>query len=256
VTPLVFAIWSDRAEVLQKANNGQVGWKSIQKAVSSNQGWPAIGGKAEWGFVKLGHTNPMRSNSGLQALLLMTLEYYGKNSGLQVTDILQTDYQQWIQELEKGVSKFEDSTGTFMREMILFGPSKYDIAVVYENLAISQIENAQGRWGDLRVYYPSTTLWSDHPIALLQGEWVSDQQKAAARKWIAFLRSKKMQESALSFGFRPADPSIPLKSDNVSNPFNRLASYGVKLEIPPVAQVPDGAVIRNLLTMWNRIGRR
>ena len=30
---------------------------------------------------------------------------------------------------------FETSTGTFMTEMVLYGPSKYDIAVVYEVLA-------------------------------------------------------------------------------------------------------------------------
>jgi hypothetical protein len=62
-----------------------------------------------------------------------------------------------------------------------FGPSKFDIAWVYENLAIEHLENAQGRWGNLKVYYPSTTIWSDHPVALLQTSWVTDPQKKAAR---------------------------------------------------------------------------
>jgi hypothetical protein len=58
ITPLVFAIWEDRAPALLKAANGRLSWKAIEKAVSSNRGWPAIGGKSEWGFVKLGHTDP------------------------------------------------------------------------------------------------------------------------------------------------------------------------------------------------------
>jgi len=253
ITPLVFAIWEDRAEALLKHSKGKITWSGIHKAISSNEGWPAVGGKPAWGFVKLGHTDPTKSNSGLQALLLMTLEYYEKTSGLDVGDLLKPKYQAFVQEIEKGVSKFEASTGTFMTEMVRFGPSKYDIAVVYENLAISQLENAQGRWGNLKIYYPATTLWSDHPVAILQGDWVSDAQKKAARAWVAYLRSRPVQEKALSYGFRPADPAVPIKTADAQNPFTRLAQYGISVDIPPVAQTPDGAVVRNLMTMWSRV---
>src|SRR5262249_38709634 len=158
-----------------------------------------------------------------QALYSMSLEYHAKNQALAVADVLDQKYQKWVGELEKGVSKFEPSTGTFMTDMIRFGPSKYDIAVVYENLAIAQIENAQGRWGNLKIYYPSTTLWSDHPIALLKGDWVTPEKKAAAKLWIAHLKGRPMQERALAYGFRPADPAVPLKSADPNNPFNKLA---------------------------------
>ncbi len=253
-TPLVFVVWEDRAQVLQKANEGRaVSWKTIHKAVASDQGWPAIGGKADWGFVKLGHTDPTRSNSGLQALLLATMEYYNKRSGLTVGDLLDPKYQEWMRQLEKGVTRFETSTGTFMTDMVRFGPSKYDIAVVYENLAISQIANAQGRWGNLKVYYPALTLWSDHPAAVLQGEWVTPKQKEAALEWLRYLRSRPVQERALAFGFRPADPSVPLKTQDAANPFTRLAAHGIQVDVPPVAEVPGGRVVRNLLTMWSRV---
>ncbi|HTE55268.1 MAG TPA: substrate-binding domain-containing protein, partial [Kofleriaceae bacterium] len=168
LTPLVFVVWQDRAEALLRASGGSITWEAIHKLVTSNQGWPAVGGKAAWGFVKLGHTDPTRSNSGLQTLLLMTYDYYKKTRGLQVSELLDPKYQEWVKQIESGVSKFETSTGTFMTDMIRFGPSKYDIAMVYENLAISQLGNAQGRWGNLLVYYPPVTLWSDHPVALLR----------------------------------------------------------------------------------------
>src|SRR5215471_12702701 len=133
----------------------------------------------------------------MQALLLMTLDYYGKTSGLTVGDLLKPDYQAFVASVEKGVSKFEASTGTFMTDMIRFGPSKYDIAVVYESLAISQLENAQGRWGNLRIQYPAVTVWSDSPIALMKGDWVTPEQARAARTFIAFLKSKPMQARAV-----------------------------------------------------------
>lgn len=252
ITPLVFVIWEDRAQALLKAANGNITWKTIHKAVMSNQGWPAVGGKPAWGFVKLGHTDPTQSNSGVQALYLMSLEFYGKQT-IDVPDLLKPDYQQFIKETEKGVTKFESSTGTFMTDMVRFGPSKYDIAVVYENLAISQIENAQGRWGNLRVYYPQTTLWSDHPAAILQGDWVTEAQKQAARTWLTHLRSRAVQERALAFGFRPGDPAVPVKSTDASNPWTKLAPYGIQLDIPTAAKTPEGPVVRNLLTMWSRV---
>jgi ABC-type Fe3+ transport system substrate-binding protein len=254
ISPLVFVVWEDRAQVLLKANEGKaVSWKTIHKAVASDQGWPAIGGKADWGFVKLGHTDPTRSNSGLQALLLASFEYYNKRSGLTVADLLDPKYQEWMRQLEKGVSRFESSTGTFMTDMVRFGPSKYDIAVVYENLAISQISNAQGRWGRLKVYYPPLTLWSDHPAAVLQSDWVTPRQREAGRQWLEYLRSRRVQELALSFGFRPADPEVPLKMKDPANPFTRLEEYGILVNVPPVAEVPEGPVVRNLLAMWSRV---
>ena len=252
ITPLVWVVWEDRADALVKSAGGKLNWKIIRDAVASNQGWPSVGGKAEWGFVKLGHTDPTRSNSGLQALLSMSFEYGKKTSGLTVADVLDPKLQAWIQSLEKGVGKFELSTGTFMTDMIRFGPSRYDIAVVYESLAVAQIENAQGRWGNLKIYYPTTTLWSDHPGALLKGPWVTAEQAKAGRTWLAFLRSRPMQELALAFGFRAADPAVPLKSADPKNPFTRLAPYGLQLELPPAGTLPEAAVVRNLMTFWSR----
>ncbi len=252
LTPLVFVIWQDRAEALLKSAGGTVSWKTIHKAVTSNQGWPAVGGQAKWGFVKLGHTDPTRSNSGLQALYLMSLEFYGK-ARLEVDDLLKPDYQEFVKGVERGVSKFESSTGTFMTDMVRFGPSKYDIAVVYEALAIGQLDNAQGRWGSLRVYYPATTIWSDHPMAVLQTDWVSAAQRAAGREFVTFLRARPQQERALVYGYRPADTSVPIKSADAQNPFTRLAQHGISVEVPTAAEPPDGLVVRNLMMMWSRV---
>jgi hypothetical protein len=253
LTPLVLVAWEDRAKVLLKAGKGAVSWKTIRTAVVSNRGWPAIGGKGEWGFVKLGHTDPTRSNSGLEALWSMTLEYFGHGKPVGVEQLLRPDYQTFIGGLEKGVTRFEPSTGTFMVDMVRFGPSKYDMAVVYESLAIAQIANAQGRWGDLRVYYPPLTIWSDHPAAVLGAPWVTDGQRAAATALVTYLRSRPVQDRALAFGFRPADPAVPIKTAQADNPFTSLARYGLSSDLPPAAPSPDAPVVRNLMMLWSRL---
>jgi len=253
ITPLVFVAWEDRGAALLKASGGSIGWKTIHAGVNAHDGWPAVGGQAPWGFVKLGHADPARSNSGLQALFSMTFDFLGKPGGIEVGDLLKPKLQTFIKELEKGVPKLESSTNAFMTDMLRFGPSKYDIAVVYESLALSQIANADGRWGKLRVYYPATTLWSDHPVEVLQAPWVTPDQKAAARAFIAHLKSRPIQELAITYGFRPADPTVPLKTADAANPFTKLTDRGVKLDIPPMAAPPSGEVVRTMLQMWGRV---
>ncbi len=96
-------------------------------------------------------------------------------------------------------------------------------------------------------------LWSEHPVAVLQAPWVTPAQRDAGKALVAHLRSREIQATALSSGFRPAEPSVPLKTADAKNPFERLAQFGVALELPPVAQPPEGAVVRNLMMMWSRV---
>ena len=106
-------------------------------------------------------------------LVLMTYGYYGRSSGLTAQDILSNaDFQQWLIEFESTVTAFGDSTGTYMKEIVAYGPSMYDVVAVYESTMIEQAENATGRYGNLRVYYPPQTVMSDHPMCVMQTEWV------------------------------------------------------------------------------------
>jgi len=255
LTPLVLAVWEDRAKVLRDAAGGQLTWKAIHKAVVAKGGWPAVGGKPGWGFVKLGHTDPTRSNSGLQALVLMALEHF-ESQTVTVEHVLDPGFQRFVTDIERGVTRLEASTGTFMTDMLRFGPSKYDIALVYESLALSQLENAQRRWDNLRIYYPPSTIWSDHPVAILDAPWVSPAQRAAAEQVVAFLRSKPVQATALRFGFRPADPAVPIKTADGQNPFTKMARFGLTFDLPPAVPPADGPVVRNLLMMWSRVVKR
>lgn len=255
LTPLVFVVWEDRAKALRDGGDGQLTWKAIHKAVTAKGGWPAVGGKAAWGFVKLGHTDPTRSNSGLGALVLMALEFHGAQA-VTVEHVLDPKFQEFVKDIETGVPRLEASTGTFMTDMLRFGPSKYDIALVYESLAVSQLENAQKRWENLHIYYPPVTIWSDHPVVVLDGPWVTSAQRAAAERVVAFLRSKPVQATALRFGFRPADPAVPIKTADGANPFTKMAQFGLTFELPPAVQPAEGPVVRNLLMMWSRVVKR
>ncbi|MFN2290369.1 MAG: ABC transporter substrate-binding protein, partial [Anaerolineae bacterium] len=126
-TPVVLVAWRDRAQVLWGDDpNGSL-WLRLHDALTDPRGWEAYG-HPEWGYIKFSHTNPLKSNSGFQTLLLMTYNYFGKTSGLTGADILSNeDYQRWLIEFESTISKFGDSTGTYMQEIVAYGPSLYDL---------------------------------------------------------------------------------------------------------------------------------
>jgi ABC-type Fe3+ transport system substrate-binding protein len=254
LTPLVVIAWEERAKAIAASGKGDItDWKVIHALAASPKGWLGIGAPAEWGFVKLGHTAPSSSNSGLQTLILMAYSYHAKSAGLAPADILDEKFQRWLKEIETAVGKFGTSSGTYMKDMVLFGPSKYDIIWNYENVAIGDMAAAQGRWGNLAVFYPKPTLWSNHPLVFLKGDWVNPEQRTAAKTLRDFLLSAAIQQKALDFGFRPANPDVKVLTADPNNPFNRLKPYGVKVDIPPAAEPPSGEVTRLLLETWRRV---
>jgi hypothetical protein len=254
LTPLVMIAWEERAKRMAGAGKGEpADWHVVHSLATSPRGWLSIGGPAEWGYVKLGHTAPNASNSGLQALVLMAYSYHRKTSNLKPQDILDEAFQKWMLGIESAVGKFGSSSGTYMKEMILYGPSKYDAIWNYESVAIGDMGAAQGRWGNLAVYYPTPTLWSNHPFVVLSGSWVTSSQRAAARDLRAHLLSLPVQRKALESGFRPANPDVKLLTEDATNPWNRWRGLGVRVDVPAVADPPSGEVTRLLLETWRRV---
>jgi len=265
LTPLVVVAWEERASILWK-NGPDDFWHDVHAALANEEGWIGVArarGFAEdspeyrqarnWGFVKFGHTSPLTSNSGTQALILQAYGYHRKASGLTVADILDPDFQQWLRDIQTAVLEFGDSTGTFMTSMVQFGPSKYDLVVVYENLALENIQAAQGRWGKLRIYYPPATMFSDHPYAILEAPWTTPEQRQAAAQFRDFLLSRPLQELAFkSYGFRPIDPDVPVLTNDPDNPFNKYRDSGAQVAIAQQVETPSAEVIATLLDFWRR----
>jgi hypothetical protein len=252
-TPLVLVAWRERAELLWGGQPGAQMWQDLHDASLDPHGWDTFG-HPEWGYFKFGHTNPLSSNSGFMTILLMTDSYFGGIDRVSAADLLSdTGFQEWFLEIERSLSQFEYSTGPLMEKMVAYGPSTYDMVAVYEATAIEQAENAVGRYGDLRMYYPPATVWSDHPFCVLQGDWVTEQQAQAASLFIDYLLSKEAQELALlKYGFRPVDASIPL--DQPGSPFTRYAANGFQADLSnlPVIDVPKGDLLNILLEFWAR----
>jgi Ca-activated chloride channel family protein len=254
-SPVVLVAWKERADVLWGESPGRDMWRQLHDVLTNPQGWGAHG-HPQWGYVKFSHTNPLKSNSGFQTILLMTYDYFSKTDGLTADDILgNADYQHWFTELEGTISNFGDSTGTYMREIVAYGPSLYDFVMVYEATAIEFAESAQSRYGQLQVYYPPATSLSDHPFCVLGAPWVTTEKARAAQMFIDYLTSEEAQRLALvDHGFRPVNPSIAL--DLAGSPFQRQAVAGLKADLVPDVMPPPGNVLNTLLDFWARSVQR
>lgn len=256
LTPMVLVMWEDRAQVFVDHFGGDADWDTIQQAVAAPGGWSDLGGDPDWGFVKFGQADPLYSNSGLVAVTLATYNYYGRTRGLAAGDVVSSEYQAWVSTLwQSVVGRYDTASADLMENMIRYGRSMYDVIMVYENLAASQMRNAPGRWGtDLRIFYPQLNLWNDHPFCVLLAEWSSADQKDAALEFQRFLLSESVQSQALHYGFRPANVDVPVLNQDPENPFNLYGEQGLQVQIPRITlvEVPSADVIQELQLMFNR----
>jgi serine/threonine-protein kinase len=257
LTPMVFVMWRPRYEAFVKAY-GAVNFRTLGRAMSEPEGWGKIAGHPEWGLFKFGHTDPSKSNSGLQALVLMAYEFAGKQRGLTVGDIAAERFQDWLRSFERGVTRhgrsLSHSTGTLMEEMVLRGPPQYDCLVLYENLAMDYLEAAIQRWGtdgEFHVAYPNPNVWNEHPYYILDVPWSDERQRRAAADFLRFLMSEPVQRRALEHGFRPGNSAVPVNSPE--SPLLRLQKHGLKLNLPVMSEPPSADVLRNLLGSFRRV---
>jgi Ca-activated chloride channel family protein len=249
LSPMVFVFWDERYQAfLQKYKTAS--FASLAQALQEKGGWESIAQKPEWGLFKLGHTHPNESNSGLMTIVLAAYSYQKKTKDLELKDVVDVGFQNWLQNFERGVSGLANSTGNMMREMVLKGPSSYDALIVYESVAIDYLKNAEGRWGQLRVVYPEYNAWNDNPYYIIDAPWSSKDQRKAAETFLQFLLSEPIQKESLNHGFRPANPNVPIKF--AESPFVKYAGYGIKVDLGKVCDPPRGEVVNNLLQSWQR----
>jgi ABC-type Fe3+ transport system substrate-binding protein len=249
LTPMVFVFWGERYDAFI-AKYKEVSFDTIGQALQEKGGWNAIAGKPEWGLFKFGHTHPNKSNSGLATLALMAYEYQKKDRGLTLKDILDPGFQNWMSNTESAVSGLSDSTGNMMKDMVLRGPSSYDVLFVYENVAIDYLKNAEGRWGELRVVYPKRNIWNDNPYYIVDAPWSTPEQKKASGAFLDFLLSEAIQKQSLEHGFRPGNPQVPVKFPE--SPLVQYQKYGLQIDIGATCEPPKAEVINNLLASWQR----
>ncbi len=243
LSPIVIAMWKPMAEALGWPGKA-VGWKDILEVSSKPKGWAALG-HPEWGAMKLGHTHPEYSNSGLLSILAIAYAGAGTTRGLTVEQL--PKIEPFMAQVEDAVVHYGKSTGFFSDKLAEHGPSYLSAAVLYENLVIESYSRTPHTPLPLVAIYPvEGTFWSDHPFSVLDAAWVGPSEREAAAMFLSYLKARPAQERALALGFRPVDPAI-----KIGTPID--VAHGVDAAQPQtLLEVPDGPTLDRLLATWRK----
>lgn len=239
LSPIVIAMWKPMAQVLGWPGR-PIGWSDVLAVSRDPAGWGKLG-HPEWGALKLGHTHPEYSSSGL--LSTLAIAYAGSKTTRGLTAAQLPAIEPFMARIEDAIVHYGKSTGFFSDKMVERGPTYLSAAVLYENLVIESYARPHAL--DLVAIYPvEGTFWSDHPYCVLDAAWVTPQQREAAAAFLAYLKARPQQERAMALGFRPVEPSI-----RIAAPIDR--SHGVDPQQPQtLLEVPDAATLDALLETW------
>ncbi len=244
LSPVVIAMWQPMAEAIGWGKK-PVGWADIISLANNPQGWAAYQ-FPQWGSFKFGQTHPEYSNSGLIALLAQVYAGANRLGGLTVEQVNQPSVAQYVANIQKSIVHYGRSTGFFADKMMDNGPAYLSAAVLYENAVIDSYKRQNLAFPIVAIYPKEGTIWSDHPVGVVEREWVTEAHRQAAEIYINYLLDKPQQQQALSFGFRPSDVSIPL-----SAPFD--SAHGVNPQEPKTTlEVPNANVLDAIFKLWHR----
>lgn len=248
VSPVVIGLWKPMATALGWPSKA-VGWSDLLALAQDPKGWESHG-HPEWGHFKFGHTHPELSNSGHLGVLAEAYAAAGMTRGLTAGHVTAPPTLDFLRKIEGAVVHYGKSTGFFADKMLTRGPRYLSAAVLYENLVVQSYlkDEYKSREMDLVAIYPREgTFWIDNPFLVLEAPWVNDEKRAAAKLLQDELLSRPAQERAMTlYGFRPAEPSVP-----VGAPID--AAHGVDPKQPQtLLELPPAEVLDAVLSVWRQ----
>ncbi len=237
VSPIVIAAWETAARALGWPDK-PVGWQDIQRQATENPDF-------KW-------NHPSTNNaSGLLATLAEFYAGAGLTRGLTEETATAQSTIDYVRAVESTVRFYGEGEQVIVERLAQEGPDFLDAFVGQEQVVIDWNKNQRG--DPLVAIYPAEgTLWTDHPLALLElggaGETaVTDNQRLTYKALVDYLTSAEAQNQLLAAGYRPADLSLRL--DTAGSPF--AGTNLVDWRQPQTTlQMPSPAVVDVVQNVW------
>jgi Ca-activated chloride channel family protein len=259
LAPVVMAIWESRLRAIQNKHPGEpVGWQELLDVMNSPNGWADYGIGGSRTTVYYGHTDPYISSTAISTLIA---EFYasakynaGEGDIRRLTmDLVQNEkVQEGVRKIESLVKHYSSRTTEF-KEYIAQGPEYLDFVALEENdlIFINQGKTAYKPPEKLVALYPKEgTFWHEHPFAIPNGDWVSEEQRTAAKLFTQYVLSETVQRKVLENGFRPVNSAVPIG-------YPIVAELGVDPNQPTtVLNVPDPDVIAAVQASWQYVKKQ
>lgn len=245
---LVLAMWEPMARALGWPGR-PIGWSDVFEVAMTPGGW-ASRGHAEWGTFRFGHAHPDFSTSAMLSVVSSIYAASGKRVGLTPEDVDNPQVVARVGALERAIVHYGESSSWLTEKLCTKGPAYLSAVPLYEASVIKANDKYRGKmpFPLVAVYPKEGTFWEDHPTGVVSADWVSDEQRRAAERYLAHLVSKESQVAALTHGYRPTEASVPL-----SAPVD--AAHGADPAEPrgrPLEYVSE-ATFRRANELWHRV---
>ena len=256
LAPVVMAIWKSRLKAIKaKTGHSNIGWEELLDVFKSPRGWADYDLRISRNSVYYGHTDPRVSSTALSTLIsefYASFYHRGYTGPLKLSHIKEEPIQKGVREIEALIHHYASRTTEF-KEYIAKGPDYLDFVALEENdlIYINQGKTDYDPPEELVALYPKEgTFVHGHPFAIPKANWVSDEQRQAAKLFTQFILSEEIQPEILKHGFRPANPSIPLA-------YPIVAELGVDPNQPTkILEVPTPEVIAAIQDSWEAVKKK
>jgi Ca-activated chloride channel family protein len=238
LAPIGFAMWRPMAEALGWPDK-PISWDDIAKLSADPDGW-ATYGHPEWGAFKFGHTHPDYSNVGLLMMTALAYSIEGKTEGLTAEEVRSPEVIQAFASVELNTYHYGIQSRPLMKVLAERGPSYLHGVTTSEAETLKTNADFAGvlRFPLVFIFPAKGTYWSEQPYCLLEGDWVTAEQKEAATLFRNYLLAPDQQSLAIDNYVRPVDESIPLRAplalENGTDP--RVNREGVPSLESPTAE--------------------
>jgi Ca-activated chloride channel family protein len=210
LAPVGFAMWRPMAEALGWPEK-PISWNDLANLSARPEGWASLG-HPEWGQFKFGHTHPDYSNVGLLMMTALAYSTEGKTRGLTPDEVYADSVVQAFTRVEQNTYHYGIQSRPLMQVLAQRGPDYLHAVTTSEaeTLKTNKEFADRLRYPLVFIFPAKGTYWSEHPYCILEADWVTDQQKEAARIFRDYLLNRDRQTMAIDYYLRPVDTSIPL----------------------------------------------
>lgn len=253
LAPIGIGMWRPMAEALGWPDE-PISWEMIVALAADPEGWAATG-HPEWGSFKFGHTHPEFSNSGLLTLTALAYDAVGQTEGLTADMVHSEPVVVAMRRLEDITYHYGRQSRTLAEKMIERGPA-YLHAVNITEAEVLRLNREHAETTDfpLAFIFPAGgTFWTEQPLCILDGDWVTDEQKEAAAVYRDYLLQPEQQERAVTYGLRPSIAGIPLQEpfapENGTDP-------EVTPEIVPALPSPSAEAAEAIQAVFHEVKKK
>jgi hypothetical protein len=194
-TPVVFLTTQGKARYLRPVLGKPGTWEELRQLSMGHTDAP-------WGRIRFSHADPITSNCGMLTMGMILNEYAREHGGSgNLAQCAQSvGFAHYLGQMERGLVHTKDSSeGSFaVAKSFIDNSSSMDFVATYESVALT----ATSKNKNLAVIYPNPTVVSQQSMTILNGPWLTADQRAGAVAFMEYVNRDASLQAGMRYNMR------------------------------------------------------